>query len=381
MHLDSLGQVQPDRASFKDLINQFKDIHHNALTGNTIVRVESQPSRMFSFNRGRLSGISGGEYLVDCWRRNLEIAKLKSLAELKIDATDNRQVPLKFNVIAQQLVTSEILVDLIQICQCTQQQLSYKFIPIDPNNLKLNSNLTLLDIQPMLATAIRDWQAWQDAGLSEYFPNQFLYIQDSVKLLKLIRSDSSLTILLSLNGQQSLRNLAADRQQDLLKFTTWLLPLLTAGAIALSPMKITQIETKNLNHHSASNFAPDRIGSLIACIDDSMVVYKNLERLLTNRGYRSYSIQDPLKAILTLIKQKPDLIFLDLLMPIVNGYEICQQIRKTPSLKDIPIIILTAKDGLFDHLRAKAIGANEFLSKPVSDPEVIRVLRKYVDGG
>lgn len=382
MDPDSLEKVQRDRASFKDLITQFRDIHHKTLTGNTIVRVADRPSRMFSFDRGRLSGISGGEDLADCWRRNLEIAKLNSPVDSEIGDTSDKKVPSKFYVVAQKLVTSEVLFDLIQICQCTQQQLSYQFIPIEANQLKSNSNLRLLDIQPMLARAIRGWQAWQNAGLSDYFPNQFLQIQDSVKLLKLIRVDSSFATLLSIDGRKSLRNLAADRQQDLLKFTTHLLPLLTVRAISLSPVQIDRIETKNLDRNSANDNALKRAGSLIACIDDSIVVYKNLERFLTDRGYRSYAVQDPLKAILTLIKQKPDLIFLDLLMPIANGYEICQQIRKTPSLKHIPIIILTAKDGLFDRMRAKAIGANEFLSKPICNADILRILGKYLgDGG
>ncbi len=66
-------------------------------------------------------------------------------------------------------------------------------------------------------------------------------------------------------------------------------------------------------------------------------------------------------------------------MPISNGYEVCEQIRKTPSLKHIPVVILTAKDGLFDRLHAKIVGANEFLGKPISHTDVLRILKKYVD--
>ena len=93
----------------------------------------------------------------------------------------------------------------------------------------------------------------------------------------------------------------------------------------------------------------DRHKLLIACIDDSISACKSLELFLTQQGYRSYGVQDPLKIMTTLIKHKPDLIFLDLLMPMANGYEICQQIRRTPSLQDVPVVILTEKDGLFDH--------------------------------
>jgi two-component system, chemotaxis family, response regulator PixG len=123
----------------------------------------------------------------------------------------------------------------------------------------------------------------------------------------------------------------------------------------------------------------DRHKLLIAYIDNSISAYKNLELFLTQQGYRSYSVQDPLKIMTTLIKHKPSLIFLDLLMPMANGYEICQQIRRVPSLQDIPVVILTEKDGLFDQMRAKAIGANELLSKPIAHTDIQRVVAKYLE--
>ena len=82
----------------------------------------------------------------------------------------------------------------------------------------------------------------------------------------------------------------------------------------------------------------------------------------------------------SLIRNKPDFIFLDLLMPITNGYEVCEQIRKTPRLKDIPVIILTGKDGLVDRMRAKIVGATGFLGKPVNAESVIKMLDKYLVG-
>jgi two-component system, chemotaxis family, response regulator PixG len=132
-------------------------------------------------------------------------------------------------------------------------------------------------------------------------------------------------------------------------------------------------------HTEIANQSIDRQKLLIACIDDSVSVCKNLELFLNQQGYRSYGVQDPLKIMTTLIKHKPDLIFLDLLMPMANGYEICQQIRRIPSLQDVPVVILTEKDGLFDRMRAKAIGATELLSKPIAHADILRVLGKYLE--
>jgi two-component system, chemotaxis family, response regulator PixG len=375
VNTNSLGEIDHSDLSFRDLIVQFKDIKAKTLSGHFIIQVGSTPSWMFSFNLGKLSWISGGIDPITRWQRNLDIANLHLSLNLPSEIGNRNNLLLKSHLLAQQLLAAETLFDIIQLCQQPNHRLSYQLISIDPDNIKLNPNLPLLDIQPILTTAIQSWQAWQTAGLAEYFPSQFLNIHQSEQLSAVINIDNLLELLLSIDGNRSLRNLAIYHRQNLLDFTKVLLPLLKSGTISLSPTQIDQTETTNID----SNIAHNQTGSLIACIDDSILVYKNLEKFLTKQGYRSYSVQDPLKVIPTLIKNKPSLIFLDLLMPISNGYEVCEQIRKTPSLKDIPVVILTAKDGLFDRLRAKNIGANEFLRKPIAHADVLMVLRKYVD--
>ncbi len=129
---------------------------------------------------------------------------------------------------------------------------------------------------------------------------------------------------------------------------------------------------------AASRAIIDVSRPLVACVDDSPMICRSLEEILTHQGYRFVGIQDSLTAVLNLIKSKPDFIFLDLLMPKVNGYEICSQIRKTPSLKNVPVVILTGKDGIVDRMRAKLVGATDFLGKPVEQDKVLNMLHKYL---
>ncbi|WP_138500611.1 response regulator [Nostoc sp. PA-18-2419] len=129
---------------------------------------------------------------------------------------------------------------------------------------------------------------------------------------------------------------------------------------------------------AASKAIIDVSRPLVACVDDSPTICRSLEEILTHQGYRFVGIQESLIAILQLIKSKPDFIFLDLLMPKVNGYEICSQIRKTPVLKDVPVVILTGKDGIVDRMRAKLVGATDFLGKPVEAEKVLSVVHKYL---
>jgi two-component system, chemotaxis family, response regulator PixG len=395
VNINDIEEIEQPNLEFRDLIIQFKTIKAKGLSGNLVVHIESEPTWMFSFNRGALGWISGGIDPINRWQRNLAIANFKlaanlsttnlSTANLSTKSDDPDRISLNPNSLAQQTVVVEVLFDIIQISQSTKNQLSYQFLAIDPTQIKLIPNLPLLNISSVLSQAIEAWQEWLQLGLADFCPSQFLTIERSILRssgFKLI--DNLPEILASIDGARSLRSLAIYHRQSLQNFTKSILPLLRSGTITFSSFPSSLIDhSEDLN---ISDFLAEIMQAqvskpakpLIACIDDSISVYMQLEKLLTEQGYRSYGIQDPLKIISTLIKHKPKLIFLDLLMPVANGYEVCEQIRKTSSLKDVPVIILTAKDGLFDRMRAKVVGANDFLSKPIAHADVLRVLGKYV---
>ena len=117
---------------------------------------------------------------------------------------------------------------------------------------------------------------------------------------------------------------------------------------------------------------------LIFCIDDSPQVGYLMEEALRPAGYRCTSIQDSIHALAQVIRHKPDMIFLDLIMPVANGYEICKQIRRVRAFRKTPIVILTGNDGLVDRMRAKAVGATDFMSKPVDPVKVLEVVRSQL---
>jgi chemotaxis family two-component system response regulator PixG len=118
---------------------------------------------------------------------------------------------------------------------------------------------------------------------------------------------------------------------------------------------------------------------LIACVDDSPLVCQMLEEIITSYGLRFIKIQDAVQALPTLIQDKPDLIFLDLVMPIASGYEICTQLRRISTFANTPVIILTGSDGLLDRVRAKVVGSTDFISKPIAADRVMSIVRKYLN--
>ncbi|PSF36211.1 hypothetical protein C7H19_14095 [Aphanothece hegewaldii CCALA 016] len=115
---------------------------------------------------------------------------------------------------------------------------------------------------------------------------------------------------------------------------------------------------------------------LIVCIDDSKTVQQQVTKTLEVAGYQTISITDPASALTVLIRHKPVLILLDINMPEINGYELCQMLSRSRKLKDIPVVMLTGREGLVDRLRAKFIGVSEYLTKPFNPNELIEVVQR-----
>jgi two-component system, chemotaxis family, response regulator PixG len=380
---------------FKDSIAEFNHIRTNALSGNLVIEVANTPSWMLCFSSGRLAGISGGIDAIERWERNLALASLSMPLDRLVKSIDRQEVFLNSNKIAQECAVAEVLFDIIQFSQLNGDRLSYRFIPITFKNTQVKSVIPLLEIQPLLSVAIQSWQEWDRHGLMGYAPSLFPTIQKPERIAELEPDKDLQYILSSIDGDRSLRTLAIHHQKKLIDLAKPLLPLLRSGTIVLAKSrKPVAVKTDRANVHSdweidrveislpktiASEQTINNFSPLIACIDDSISVYKNLEKIIAEHGCRSFGVQDPLKIIPSLIRNKPDLIFLDLVMPVTNGYEVCEQIRKTPSLANVPIIILTGSDGLIDRVRTKFVGANAFLGKPIQAESVVKAIDKYLD--
>ncbi|MBF2097503.1 MAG: response regulator [Gloeomargaritaceae cyanobacterium C42_A2020_066] len=138
------------------------------------------------------------------------------------------------------------------------------------------------------------------------------------------------------------------------------LPLIQAGLITVRPFQVPE--------------APRPAGPKILCIDDSPAILNSLTGILSGAGYQPVTLGQPEAALATLERERPALILLDVLMPSLNGYEVCRQVRQQPELRDIPIVFLTGKDGLVDKMRAKLLGVREYLTKPVDREALLRCL-------
>lgn len=117
---------------------------------------------------------------------------------------------------------------------------------------------------------------------------------------------------------------------------------------------------------------------LIACIDDSQTIQNVVRLTLESQGYEVISFLTPALAMTKLIRTRPMLILMDINMPDINGYELCQRLRKLPNFKNTPIIMISSRDGMFDRFKAKMVGANNYINKPFTPTELINLVNKYV---
>jgi CheY-like chemotaxis protein len=113
----------------------------------------------------------------------------------------------------------------------------------------------------------------------------------------------------------------------------------------------------------------------ILVADDEPHLIRSISFVLNKAGYEVCTANDGDEALKKLVDFKPELIFLDIMMPKKNGYEVCEEIRQMPDYKDTHIIVLSAKGGDIDKEKAFNVGANEFISKPFSPLEVISRLK------
>ncbi|MBD2409967.1 MAG: response regulator [Desmonostoc geniculatum HA4340-LM1] len=116
----------------------------------------------------------------------------------------------------------------------------------------------------------------------------------------------------------------------------------------------------------------------IACIDDSQTVLNSIKHFLDENTFSVVTINDPVKALMQILRSKPDLILLDVEMPSLDGYELCSLLRKHSAFKSTPIIMVTGRTGFIDRAKAKMVRSSGYLTKPFTQSELLKMVFKHL---
>jgi twitching motility two-component system response regulator PilG len=122
----------------------------------------------------------------------------------------------------------------------------------------------------------------------------------------------------------------------------------------------------------------DLAGVKVMVIDDSKTIRRTAETLLKKAGCEVITATDGFEALSKITDQNPDLIFIDIMMPRLDGYQTCALIKNNHIYKNTPVILLTSKDGLFDRARGRIVGSDEYLTKPFTKDELLGAISKHV---
>jgi len=123
--------------------------------------------------------------------------------------------------------------------------------------------------------------------------------------------------------------------------------------------------------------ASENAGLKIMVIDDSSTIRRSAEIFLGQAGYQVILADDGFDALAKMHDHKPALIFCDILMPRLDGYQTCALIKKSSRFHATPVIMLSSKDGLFDRARGAMVGSDAYLTKPFTKDSLIRTVREY----
>ncbi|WP_028312241.1 response regulator [Derxia gummosa] len=118
-------------------------------------------------------------------------------------------------------------------------------------------------------------------------------------------------------------------------------------------------------------------GIKVMVIDDSSTIRRSAEIFLVQAGCQVILAEDGFDALAKISDHVPDLIFCDILMPRLDGYQTCALIKKSPKFHNTPVIMLSSKDGLFDRARGRLVGSDEYLTKPFTKDSLLKTVRAH----
>lgn len=372
-----------------------------SFTGIAHVRTKEESDRLHwqvYFNEGKLIWANGGSHPNRSWNRHLgkycsqvdlKQINFRSSEDYRCSEYHSLGILLQRRVVESQVITQLIASKIVEVFFDLFQQEKSTALELEEEKLSLSTligdtsgySLISIDIEPAFKQMQQQWSTWIKNGFTSVYPDLAPQIISKEKLQQSVPDVVYQNFTKLLDGRRSLRDLAVGMNKDLLLLTKSIYPYVHKELLELIPVADLSLAnaTSTTDPNSKSKIATTSSAKkpLIACIDDSPQVCQIMNQIITRANYSFLGIQQPIQAVPKLISVNPKMIFLDIGMPILNGYEVCTQIRRVSKLQDIPIIMLTGNDGVFDRVKAKVCGASDFLSKPIEVDKILQTIDKF----
>jgi twitching motility two-component system response regulator PilG len=239
----------------------------------------------------------------------------------------------------------------------------------------LEPQLTSWEIAPLVAKITQQVQEWKQLYPQIQSPEQLPMLADIGHLRSSLPAATVDKLEHWADGKTSLRQLARHLNRDILTVAKAIYPYVQQGWLQL-----VYSETGKSRQHTQMWKVEDSHKVRILCIDDTKTICETVESILKPKGYEAIALNNSLEALSLIFQLQPDLILCDIAMPELDGYDICAMLRQSTAFRFVPIIMLTGKDGFIDRVRARMVGATDYLTKPFGDTELLMLVEKYING-
>ncbi|PZU99865.1 MAG: hypothetical protein DCE90_00795 [Pseudanabaena sp.] len=394
--------MDTDNLAVYSLMEQLRGYGRKQFTG----KLELQSVRNNKWNiyycHGRLVWASGGTHNHRRWRRlmshykvQVDFSKMsfRSTKEMKLWDYHVLVILMKRLVLSREQISPiietfvhEVLFDVIQ---CAANERINYYCDFED---EVTPVIALIHAESAIDRAYQEWLLWRKVGVADFSPNLAPWIKRPTQLKEEASELTHKTLITILDGRRSLRELSSWLKKDLLTLTQSLMAYYYRGMIGLveipdiespmasillgEPTKIEQMKLLESNQEVRTDLQLHH--PLVACVDDSKQVCMTIEQIVKDFGFHFLGIRDSIKVLPLLIEHRPEVIILDLVMPIVGGYELCTQIRRIPEFKETPILILTSNDTFINQLRAKFVGATSFISKTSGNAKIGEQIQRHL---
>jgi two-component system, chemotaxis family, response regulator PixG len=429
--------MQPVPTSFTNIAQRLAALSQQRASGELVFSSGANQWHLYFF-LGRLLYATGGVHRVRRWQRALKQdcsnlifdaphLKEKELWEYHLlnESISKNQISLTSAKSIIEKIVEEVLFSLVGHSDLKSLWLPKKLYPI-----------ALIEVNQSLSTALDLCKQWRNMGLGTLCPDMTPILKQPTSEQDLKISKILFSLRQLLDGENTIWDIALHTRQSVITAASLVQNLVHEGVLELltvpdlavpvgatisapsterqtqpsdvfvgnttqtpssqslhNPLTKTDFhQTPELMEASQDNtppqstfdspkidlIQPKETTSIVAYIDDSQSDNLIMSEILKPAGYKYVNIQDPVTALPILLEYKPNLIFLDLVMPIANGYEICTQIRRISAFKETPVIIVTNSDGIIDRVRAKMVGSSGFLAKPITKEKVLKVLHRHL---
>jgi twitching motility two-component system response regulator PilG len=277
---------------------------------------------------------------------------------------ERKLTPAQARTILQNLV-QETLFDLFNL---------YRGNFIFKNNLPLAPQPLALEFPSPGETTSKQIQQWQQLLPHIYSPNQRPTIVDRNSLQQNLPENACASLSRWSDGQKNLRQLSRYLNRDILTTAKAIYPLVKKGWMKL----LEPLANENFDFVEESSLTDKERVTHFVYIGNDANLGQSLEKLGSENGCRGTIVANPLQALGQILEIWPDSIFCESNLPQLDSYAICTMLRNCPTLKDVPIILLANEEKFIDRLKAQMVGATEYLVKPLTDPELSSLVKRYL---